>query len=194
MLLRPFKVKILYGLDYCSFNIHILSHAAECVRNWGPLWALSMCQFEHFNGVIGASFNGTQKVGTQIAKKIIVGQRVCSLGEVLCNASSAKSFIGRMLNNQRRYKKYIKLGNCTLLGPSKIYHLNHYEQERLKSLGFTSTKALAFRQCIVNGMFYNTKECDTKYKCNSVILMNGKFFRIFKILKVRSSLVNMLRH
>ena len=30
-------------------NIHLLSHIAECVRNWGPLWAYSCFQFEGMN-------------------------------------------------------------------------------------------------------------------------------------------------
>ncbi|CAG7785822.1 unnamed protein product, partial [Allacma fusca] len=31
------NVESLYGKSFCSFNVHLLTHAADCVENWGPL-------------------------------------------------------------------------------------------------------------------------------------------------------------
>lgn len=30
-----------FGLENCTFNVHILLHACQCVQNWGPLWYVS---------------------------------------------------------------------------------------------------------------------------------------------------------
>ncbi|OXA36967.1 hypothetical protein Fcan01_28236 [Folsomia candida] len=66
----------LYSLSFCTFNVHLLSHAADCVENLGPLWAYSLFQFENFNGVLCKSFSGTQHVGLQVTRKIITEQKV----------------------------------------------------------------------------------------------------------------------
>jgi len=31
-------VERIFGIEQCTFNVHILSHVATTVRNWGPLW------------------------------------------------------------------------------------------------------------------------------------------------------------
>ncbi|OXA47897.1 hypothetical protein Fcan01_17480 [Folsomia candida] len=51
----------LYDKSYCSFNIHLLTHAADCVRRWGPLWSYSLFQFENYNGVLTNSYCGTRE-------------------------------------------------------------------------------------------------------------------------------------
>lgn len=28
----------IFGIEECTFNVHILSHVATTVENWGPLW------------------------------------------------------------------------------------------------------------------------------------------------------------
>ncbi|CAG7718120.1 unnamed protein product [Allacma fusca] len=47
------QTEVLYGLESCTFNLHILTHAATCVKNWGPLWSYSAFQYENFNGLLG---------------------------------------------------------------------------------------------------------------------------------------------
>jgi len=40
LLLEEFcgNVQKQFGMEQCTFNLHILSHVAYTVRNWGPLW------------------------------------------------------------------------------------------------------------------------------------------------------------
>ena len=47
-------------------NIHLLSHIAECVRNWGPLWAYSCFQFEGMNRELKALYHGTRNMSQQV--------------------------------------------------------------------------------------------------------------------------------
>lgn len=48
-------------------NVHLLSHLAETVRSWGPLWAYSCFSFEGMNGYMKTFFHGTREMSTQVS-------------------------------------------------------------------------------------------------------------------------------
>lgn len=56
------QMEVLYGLSYCTFNVHQMTHFANGVRNCGPLWATSSFIFEANNHVLLKMFYGTQHV------------------------------------------------------------------------------------------------------------------------------------
>ena len=56
----------LAGRRFCTMNVHMLSHLAQCVRNWGPLWAYSCFPFEGMNGHIKGFFHGTREMNKQV--------------------------------------------------------------------------------------------------------------------------------
>ena len=60
------QLEELYGLSHCTFNVHCLTHLAQCVKDCGPLWATSAFVFESHNHVLLNMFNGTQCVPQQI--------------------------------------------------------------------------------------------------------------------------------
>jgi hypothetical protein len=74
----------LYSDAVLTYNMHLLTHAPECVRKWGPLWAYSLFQFEHANGIIGGMFKGTRCVAMQIVKNLAVVEGIrcvnCRIG------------------------------------------------------------------------------------------------------------------
>lgn len=57
----------LYGLQYCSINIHLLLHLPSCVRNLGPLWAYMCYESEDLNGYFLKTIHGTWHLESQIA-------------------------------------------------------------------------------------------------------------------------------
>ena len=59
-------IQIHIGDNIATMNIHMLSHLAECVRNWGPLWAYSGFCFEGMNGYIKGFFHGTKEMNKQV--------------------------------------------------------------------------------------------------------------------------------
>jgi len=59
----------LYGLRFCSINIHQLLHLPYKVYNLGPLWAYSCFQYENLNGQFVKLVHGTWHLDTQIVKK-----------------------------------------------------------------------------------------------------------------------------
>ncbi|EEC04620.1 conserved hypothetical protein, partial [Ixodes scapularis] len=42
----------LYGCAHMTFNLHLIVHLCDSVRQWGPLWGFSAFPFENMNGVI----------------------------------------------------------------------------------------------------------------------------------------------
>lgn len=66
----------LYGCENITFNVHLLTHMVESVRQLGPLWSQSTFSFEGNNGTLVRYVKGTSSVLKQIAKRYSL---VCSL-------------------------------------------------------------------------------------------------------------------
>ena len=79
--LAKFSIQMeqLYGLKHCTFNVHSLTHLAECVKNTGPLWATSAFLFESYNHVLLSMFNGTQYIPGQIVETFLLENKAASL-------------------------------------------------------------------------------------------------------------------
>ena len=56
-------------------NIHLISHLADCVSNWGPLWAYSCFAYESMNGTLKKLFHGTCNMSKQVSVPSILIKR-----------------------------------------------------------------------------------------------------------------------
>lgn len=65
------QIESLYGIDFMSYNVHILLHVPQSVKNFGALWAWSTFPYESYNGVLKSLFKGSQYVGTRSNFKIL---------------------------------------------------------------------------------------------------------------------------
>lgn len=54
------------GAKNCTMNLHLLGHLAECVRDWGPLWAYSCFSFESSNNHLRKLFHGSKDMSKQV--------------------------------------------------------------------------------------------------------------------------------
>ena len=54
------------GKYTATMNAHLLSHIAECVRKWGPLWAYSCFSFEGMNRNLKILFHGTRDMSNEV--------------------------------------------------------------------------------------------------------------------------------
>lgn len=55
------------GVKSVTMNVHLLSHVAECVYNWGPLWCYSCFSFESMNREVKLMFHGSQDMTKQVS-------------------------------------------------------------------------------------------------------------------------------
>lgn len=60
----------LYGLRYCTLNLHQLVHLIDCVKQTGPLFVNNCYIFEDLNGFILRHIHGTQGIETQLVNLI----------------------------------------------------------------------------------------------------------------------------
>jgi len=54
------------GENSATMKLHLVSHIAMCVRNWGPLWSYLCFSFESQNKVIRTLFHGTRSMNKQV--------------------------------------------------------------------------------------------------------------------------------
>ena len=85
------QLEELYGLSHCTFNVHCLTHLAQCVKDCGPLWATSAFVFESHNHVLLNMFNGTQCVPQQITDRFLLKNKIASLARSCINDEASPS-------------------------------------------------------------------------------------------------------
>ncbi|XP_026016884.1 uncharacterized protein LOC113018025 isoform X1 [Astatotilapia calliptera] len=79
----------LYGEENVSFNCHQLIHLADCVRNWGPLWATSAFSFERNSANLRALLSNINYNPQKIQDKFLRWQRLPShLRSLVSNGNS----------------------------------------------------------------------------------------------------------
>jgi len=68
MLLKKFvrEFEQLYGIEYCSLNLHQLLHLPKCVSDLGNLWVYSCFPYEDLNGRFVKLVHGQTNVDSQI--------------------------------------------------------------------------------------------------------------------------------
>ena len=82
------EVEELYGLRYCTFNVHQLIHLAQSVRDCGPLWASAAFIFESNNHTVQKLFHGTQHIPRQIVETYVITKRIPVLAKQCINEES----------------------------------------------------------------------------------------------------------
>lgn len=58
------------GIEHCTMNVHLLSHLAFYVRQYGPLWTHSAFVFEDGIGHLVRKAHGTHDIGHQVIQPI----------------------------------------------------------------------------------------------------------------------------
>lgn len=70
------QMEALYGLSACKYNVYVLTHLAEGVRNCGLLWATSAFMFEANNHMLLKMYHGTQHVPRQISDTFMLARKL----------------------------------------------------------------------------------------------------------------------
>lgn len=111
----------LYGENFMKFNVHLLLHISNSVKLWGALWAWSTFPYEHYNGVIGNLFRGTQSVPRQIIKNYQLTMTANSMiSKLETDFNNGLSINLRTLNLLKKLNGYNFVTNSTRLSDSLI--------------------------------------------------------------------------
>ena len=64
----------LYGDRMCVLNVHLLSHMANFVHLWGPLWTHSAFGFESMNEHVKSMIHSGYKIADQLFFRLMLLQ------------------------------------------------------------------------------------------------------------------------
>lgn len=99
----------LYGEENVSFNCHQLIHLADCVRNWGPLWATSAFSFERNSANLRALLSNINYNPQKIQDKFLRWQ--CLPSHLRSLVSNGNSPLARISPVNETTDCYDLLGN-----------------------------------------------------------------------------------
>lgn len=188
-LLDNFTVNILqlYGLEKCTYNVHQLTHMAQQVRMWGPLWTWSAFSFEDGIGYYKKLNHGPNKVDVEIANTLKIFNAYYILKD----------------------KLHLRMSNENVTNPEKVlgvpkkYNLNEHELEALLSIDFSQESyifpgnfAYVYNRAIIGRKKITSKlYTRQKKRTNSMVSWNNnlQFGIIQFFIRINTTIVAVIR-
>lgn len=154
----------LYGLSSCTYNIHLMTHLADGVRNCGPLWATSAYIFEANNHMLLKMASGTQYVPQQICDTFMLSQKIPAIGRECMNEETCP-MVKHMFQKLSKGKmpvhsQHILHRNVSGLGVGKAVHLTASQAVSLASLldkDVVNRSAITYNRFVVNHVLYTAQ-------------------------------------
>lgn len=118
------QFQILYGIDEMKYNVHLLIHLCECVRNYGPLWTFSLFNFEDMNGVLKKYVKGPKQPIIQIATRCVLTQIKENVDLSTINQENVRTFIEEL---NKPFKNQVKCITASFIVHPNI--VNNYDKQ-----------------------------------------------------------------
>mgnify|MGYP002803610467 CR=1 FL=1 len=64
----------LYGTEYITSNMHMHTHLADCVPDYGPVYSFWLFSFERYNGILGSYSTNNKSIEVQVMRKFLRDQ------------------------------------------------------------------------------------------------------------------------
>ena len=158
------EMEVLYGLHSCTFNVHILTHLTDGVKNCGPLWATSAYIFEANNHMLIKMFNGTQYVPRQICKTFLLSQKLPAIARQYIKEDTSprvrNSFQKLSKGNLPLKSERILQDNVSGLGSCKPTCFTASQVIALESLtnrDVVNQSAVVYDRFVVNHVLYTSQ-------------------------------------
>jgi hypothetical protein len=178
---------ILYKKSNCTFNSHIITHLADDVRNFGPLWTHSCDIYESANGDLSKLATGPNNIPQQIAKK----QLMYSSINVFLQANNVQvsgecmDIVQNLFVGLHR-KNAIRVKNTTVLGFATNSNLSEAEKQSIQNINMLDINFTSkFHRAIVSGIVITSHSysLDKRNNDSCIETKDGKYYQIESILK-----------
>ena len=191
------ETKHLYGLKNMSYNLHLLTHVPDFVRDWGCPWAYSAFIFENAGGVVKQLFHGSKHISKQMFQNFVARQkiRVFSM-KYIPNGSDLVNLLYNRLDSPIRSTSS-NLPVEQLVGQEE--KMEKVSVRILLAIGIfvtcelnqTCFKFSSYQKIKLDGRTYTTAMyCEMLKRNNSVVqLISGEMFRILNIITVQRECV-----
>lgn len=179
-------VEELYGLQHCSFNVHLLTHLAQAVLNWGPLFAQNAFVFEDCNQELLLYIQSSQSVPLQICDTFRLRYGVKRLQSKFANSmtDSQLQYLDSVFHKKSRPQPTLYVDGVYLLGQEIIIGempCAHYLAfQRIDVDVDSETNVRYYHRILINGEIVHSKQYSKPKKRRSyyVLLNNGEIFQI----------------
>ena len=162
------QFQTLYGLRFCSINIHQILHYPDIVERLGPLWVYTCFEYEDLNGQLLRLVHGTNHIDTQIVNSQNQFIAMIKLMETLPNGE-LKSFCQKK-KHQVKINEQI-LEHCYSVGVYKLtIQMSELIQRAMQNIQILRNfRVWTFSRLLKNGTLYvaNTYK-DNLQTCSSV--------------------------
>ena len=172
----------IFGLINMTFNHHLLTHLADTVFNWGPIWAHSAFPFEACNYDITRSVTSSNGRALQIVTRFLLAKFVeLSMDSDLITVDTQR-FIKNLFKrypDTHRTDEFINIGlfrriNLNELGLNVLHEAQYYNMNNVIEYEKVMIKGSEYRRCDVSE--------DTKF-CNAYLCFDkSQFGKIISIM------------
>ena len=206
MTLKQFvsEISSIYGENEQSYNIHLLLHMADAVRNWGPLWAQSCFMYEDSLGKLKKLHHGTKGIPQQILSTYLNRSTLEMLiSENTLSNQRVVLFIDKMMRRRNLTQKAIYADECILFGAANEINLLRVEELAIQKIAkYTSKfpKVYLYKRVMHKENIYcteeyckpfqrvdyivNLKKVKSYVSIHKIILLNNEVFFLGKKLNV----------
>ena len=182
----------LYGTCHMTFNVHLMTHLAESVRSWGPLWATSTFPFESYNGTLLTFFNGTSHVPIQVANRFLRWKSLNGKANIFLKTAdpTVRELFWRLQNshssttNSSRLQEHVRV-----FGKATGVQVNVLQKLAIRNLlGVTVESCLLYHRFIINGTLFHSSDSKLLQKKNNSIveLDDGTLCKIVAMAVIES--------
>ncbi|KAE8741054.1 hypothetical protein FOCC_FOCC013424 [Frankliniella occidentalis] len=139
-----------YGEGCMVFNMHILSHLAEHVARWGPLWAASAYCFENYNGYLLKIIRSQQGVPHQVIRALSWQQSLQTLEPQV--SEKARHYV-KSLTKKRSTEN--EADDCVLLGKASVCIVSDEERWFCERLGCDISSCEEYSKLVKNNCVFS---------------------------------------
>lgn len=159
------NIKVLYGEQELSYNIHQLLHLCLSVKRWGPLWANSAFMFENQNGLLAKSVHGKHNLGKELLNNLQIIQ-----------ATRVLKCLSQNLN-------IVQKDNILMLGKNILYRLNDVEKSIFLAQNIDVERVKFFLRAEINNLLFTSSLYkDVKFN-NYTVMINSHGYQYYGSIK-----------
>lgn len=176
-----------YLLRNMVYNVHLLTHLVDCVRNWGPLWVFSSLPFESMNRRITDCIKSPYRRADQVIGRFFMRKFVIVASRQIQVADVTRAETSRLLKLSNVHVEGMPEGHYFLGLGKTIVRLPEAEEINLLTAAghFVNPERhiQIFKKARIHGTEYKIFENKRRKFCDHIVVSrDSRFFIIEKIL------------
>ncbi|XP_034946929.1 uncharacterized protein [Chelonus insularis] len=168
-----------FGIPNLSYNIHLLTHITDNVRNWGPIWSYSRYPFEWWNNKIINVVRNPHKRIDEFTTHFLMYKYFISAAFESSVSTKTTDFIQDIMKTstiQYEIQNFVT-GKSVVRSP-----LNN-EKLLLSKENYQPKLISCYDEIIINGVKFQSQSSDDTNFCNSIIASGmGNYGTIVNII------------